>query len=64
MFLQQMAGEDIDDIGGSVVQKQKIAFLEGNLDQLTKVHKQVYMLNHLVYLRVSEDVDLMQHQRP
>ena len=36
-----MAGEDIDDIGGSVVQKQKIAFLEGNLDQLTKVHKQV-----------------------
>ena len=42
---QQAAGEDIDDIGGSVVQKQKIAFLEGNLDQLTKVHKQVRIVD-------------------
>lgn len=57
MFVQDMltsvkkskSGEDID-IGGSQIQQEKIAFLENNLDRLTKVHKDVSRLDIELYL--------------
>lgn len=44
-----------DDSGGYIIQKQKISFLENNLEQLTKVHKQVTTQKNLICKLLVEE---------
>lgn len=50
-----MIAEDNEDDGGSLTQKQKISFLENNLDQLTKVDYKysIYIFILLNYIHIS-----------
>ena len=45
-LLAELNADDDLESGGSMAQKQKVAFLENNLEQLTRIHKQVTFSSH------------------